>query len=256
MKLGQITSYIDVAQVTIYAFWIFFAGLIFYLRQEDRREGYPLMTDPDNKLKGDSPILMPTPKVFQLAGGATCIAPRKGYDDREIKAAKVAGFPGAPYEPVGDPMLAAVGPGSFAARSDKPDVGHDGMPKIVPLRAAREFFLETRDPDPRGMKVVGGDRRSAGVISDVWVDRSEVIIRYLEVKLDGDAGTVLVPMTFATVSRSRNEIQVPAVYGNQFANAPRLGNPDQISMLEEDKVCAYYGAGTLYADPKRQEPLL
>ncbi len=33
---GAITSYIDVAQVVLYAFWIFFAGLIFYLRREDR----------------------------------------------------------------------------------------------------------------------------------------------------------------------------------------------------------------------------
>ena len=39
---GAITSHIDVAQVVLYAFWIFFAGLIFYLRREDRREGYPL----------------------------------------------------------------------------------------------------------------------------------------------------------------------------------------------------------------------
>jgi len=26
-------------------------------------------------------------------------------------------------------------------------------------------------------------------------------------------------------------------------------------MLEEEKIMAYYGAGTLYADPFRQEPL-
>ena len=28
METGAITSYIDVAQVVLYAFWIFFAGLI------------------------------------------------------------------------------------------------------------------------------------------------------------------------------------------------------------------------------------
>lgn len=36
---------IDVAQVAIYAFWIFFAGLVYYLRREDHREGYPLTED-------------------------------------------------------------------------------------------------------------------------------------------------------------------------------------------------------------------
>ena len=45
MEIGAITSNIDVAQVVLYVFWIFFAGLIFYLRQEDRREGYPLEAD-------------------------------------------------------------------------------------------------------------------------------------------------------------------------------------------------------------------
>ena len=42
MIRGAITSNIDVAQVVLYAFFVFFAGLIFYLRREDRREGYPL----------------------------------------------------------------------------------------------------------------------------------------------------------------------------------------------------------------------
>jgi len=27
-------------------------------------------------------------------------------------------------------------------------------------------------------------------------------------------------------------------------------------MLEEEKICAYFGAGTLYATAQRQEPLL
>ena len=34
-------GYIDIAQVVLYAFWIFFAGLIFYLHRENKREGYP-----------------------------------------------------------------------------------------------------------------------------------------------------------------------------------------------------------------------
>jgi hypothetical protein len=34
--------YLDVAQLTLYAFWIFFAGLIYYLAKENQREGYPL----------------------------------------------------------------------------------------------------------------------------------------------------------------------------------------------------------------------
>lgn len=33
---------IDGAQIALYAFWLFFAGLIIYIRREDKREGYPL----------------------------------------------------------------------------------------------------------------------------------------------------------------------------------------------------------------------
>ena len=42
---GAITQYIDVAQILLYAFWIFFAGLLIYLRREDKREGYPLESE-------------------------------------------------------------------------------------------------------------------------------------------------------------------------------------------------------------------
>ena len=33
----------DFAQIVLYAFWIFFFALIYYLRREDKREGYPLI---------------------------------------------------------------------------------------------------------------------------------------------------------------------------------------------------------------------
>lgn len=41
----MITDYIDTAQLVLYAFWFFFFGLVYYLRREDKREGYPLDSD-------------------------------------------------------------------------------------------------------------------------------------------------------------------------------------------------------------------
>lgn len=35
----------DFAQLMLYAFWIFFFGLVYYLRREDKREGYPLVSE-------------------------------------------------------------------------------------------------------------------------------------------------------------------------------------------------------------------
>lgn len=42
---------IDGAQIALYAFWLFFAGLVIFLRREDKREGYPLES-PDGPREG------------------------------------------------------------------------------------------------------------------------------------------------------------------------------------------------------------
>ena len=47
-----------------------------------------------------------------------------------------------------------------------------------------------------------------------------------------------------------------AIYARHFAAVPALRNPDQITKLEEEKISAYYGGGTLYADASRSEPLI
>jgi photosynthetic reaction center H subunit len=255
MKLGVIMGYIDVAQVTLYVFWIFFAGLIFYLRREDRREGYPLISEPSNTSKNPGFLYIPPPKVFRLSDGATVSSPDdRRADNRNHNMVKREVWPGAPVVPVGDPMLAGVGPGSYAERSDKADLMH-GTPKIVPLRVATDFSLEDSEPDLVGMNVVGADGRSAGTVRDVWVDRMEVIIRYLEVETTGNR-RVLLPMTFSRVKKRRGEVHVNAIMSNQFAAVPTTANADQVTLLEEDKICAYYGAGTLYANESRSEPLL
>lgn len=255
---GEVTSYIDVAQIAIYTFWIFFIGLVFYLRREDRREGYPLLSEPSNTSKNPGVIWIPPPKIFMLPGGGTSMAPNGKVDDRALKAEKIAPWPGAPYEPVGNPMLAAVGPGSYAERADVPDMTSHGEPRIVPMRADAKFGIESRDPDPRGMIVIAADRKTAGTIKDVWVDRAEVIIRYLEAEVPAAGGTrrVLIPMTFSKVERTRRVVQVAALLSSQFADIPALAKPDQVTLLEEDKIVGYFGAGTLYATPQRSEPLL
>ena len=69
MATGAITGYIDVAQLVLYAFWIFFAGLILYLRREDKREGYPLESERSAHITVQGFPAIPSPKTFKLAGG-------------------------------------------------------------------------------------------------------------------------------------------------------------------------------------------
>ena len=249
---------LDLAQVTRYVFWIFFGCLIFYLRREDKREGYPL----DSDALGGGIVhgfpRMPAPKSYLLRDGHVATLPNHKNDRRDVALAPVAPWPGAPLEPTGNPMLDGVGPGSYANREDVPELTMENIPCIVPLRLAEGTYLESRDPDPRGMKVMGADSEPGGVVTDVWVDRAEALIRYLEVEVTTPTGAkrVLLPVPFSKLDGNRRRVWVDAILGSQFADVPATKSPDQVTKLEEDRIVGYYGAGTLYATPARQEPLL
>lgn len=254
-------EHFDLAILILWAFWIFFFGLVFWLHRESKREGYPLVTD---RLNDRVQVVgfpgMPAPKTYLLPHGGSVTAPAPGGrgDTRELPLRQVAKFFGAPYEPVGDPMTAGVGPGSWAERQDRPDLTVDGRPKIVPLRADHEFHLEERDPDPRGMQVIGADGKVAGTVTDCWVDRSESLIRYFEVRVGTGAAQrqVLLPHNVCRILGGRDQIRVNAILAKHFLDVPATKAPDQVTLLEEDKIMGYYGGGWLYAKPDRMGPLL
>jgi len=252
METGAITQYVDVAQIVLYLFWAFFAGLIYYLVRENHREGYPMDPGRENgpKVEGWPPV--PSPKTFKTEDGHTYLSPDLQRPDGEYSAAPAHRFNGAPLEPVGDPLLAGVGPGAWAARADIPDM-HEGEAKIVPLRLAADHGVAPRDVDPRGLPVIGADGKEAGRVGDLWIDRCEMMFRYLEVRLPA-GGRVMLPVMFSRIRK--HEVRVDALLASQFGNVPALKRTDQITMLEEEKISAYYGAGTLYATPSRQEPLV
>ena len=258
MGTGAITSYIDVAQIALYAFWVFFAGLIYYLHREDKREGYPLESDRSDRSGGRVKVQgwprVPKPKSFHLRDGRVVMSPNFRGSSQPLGGTPSVGHLGAPLEPNGDPMLAAVGPGSYADRADVADTTVDGEARIVPLRAATGFEVSGHDPDPRGLPVLGADGAVAGVVRDLWVDRAEVLFRYLEVELQGGSRRVLLPVNFSRIG-SRN-VKVRSILAAQFAQVPATRAPDVVTLLEEEKIMAYYGGGTLYATPDRQEPLL
>ena len=100
---------------------------------------------------------------------------------------------------------------------------------------------------------VGLDRKVAVVVTELWVDRAEAIIRYLEVKLAGSGAIVLLPVPFCNVSKTRKRVEVDAIKAEHFAGVPRTKSADRVTRLEEDMFSGYYGGGTLYATPQRQE---
>lgn len=259
---AAVTGYIDVAQIMIYLFWAFFAGLILYLRREDKREGYPLESERSDRIRVQGFPGIPSPKVFDLGDGSSFEAPHDETDDRSIDAVPTAKWLGAPLEPVGDPMLAAVGPGSYANRAERPELTTEGELRVRPMRDLPDYQVEGRDPDPRGMAVIGADDLRAGTVEDLWVDVAESQARYLEVEVAGSPGAVeqprrvLLPIAMSRIRSGPREVRVTSILSTQFTAVPETRDTDRVTMREEDQITAYYGGGYLYATPARQEPLV
>lgn len=256
---GEFVNGIDLVDVFLWAFTLFFFGLIFYLRREDRREGYPLEADTTGRLE-DSGVLWYAPKkTFTLPHGAgTVSVPHGKRDERQHAMKRMAVWPGAPYTPTGDPLQDGVGPAAFAERNDTPDLADDGRNRIAPTRLGDGFEVARQDADPRGMTVIAGDGVDVGTVVDLWVDRSEAVVRYLELNIGDEAipHHILLPMPFAKINRSKNSVEVDAIFAKHFPNVPKTKSSDAVTRREEDQISGYYGGGKLYASRERLESLL
>ena len=178
----------------------------------------------------------------------------------DIKAVAVDGFNGSPLVPTGNPMIDGVGPASWANRADEPDRTFHGAPKIVPMRLDPTFSVAKGDPDPRGVPVEAADKVTAGTVMELWVDRAEPQVRYYEVQLSGSERRIMLPAGFVQWPNfglwGNDRLLVKSITAAQFADVPTIRRDDQITLLEEDKVMAYFAGGHLYATAARSEPLI
>ncbi|HQS96211.1 MAG: photosynthetic reaction center subunit H [Novosphingobium sp. 17-62-19] len=254
MNSGNIVGTIDAAQIAMITFIGFFIALVFWLRREDRREGYPLEDALTGRLSPEGgPLSAAAPKTFILPfGKGKVTVPNVNRDPFEINAKRRENFGGAPFTPEGDVFAAGVGPGSYADRAKWPDIDAHGNPRIVPMGLVPEITVATASTDPRGLPVYGADGLKAGVVTDLWVDRAEHMVRYLAVDTGGK--TVLAPMPMAVVRK--NAVIISAINAADFAGAPFPANPGEITRYEEERTVAYFGTGYLYANADRLEPLM
>jgi photosynthetic reaction center H subunit len=260
MNHAAITSYVDVAQLVLYVFWIAFAGLIYYLQRESKREGFPLENHTAGGRMNTTPGLigMPSPKTYKLANGTEVHSPNLEKSPQKLNARPANKYNGAPLDPIGNPLLAGVGPGAWADRADHPEMTTHNETLLAPLRIVKDYKVSPNDINPIGLPVVGADGATAGKVVDIWLDRGEMVFRHIELEVRTSSGTnngtarrVLVPINFVRIHRGM--VKVESILSTQFADVPSTKHPDQITMLEEEKVMAYYGAGTLYATPQRAE---
>lgn len=249
---GTIVGTVDLAQVSLYLFWLFFAGLVIYLQRENMREGYPLETDDGSPASNQGPFGLPSPKTFNLphGQGSLTVPNDDPVDDRPIALARTSMTEGSPFEPTGDPMADGVGPASWAIRKDTPELDGHGHAKIKPMASLENFFVSA-GRDARGLPVMSADGEVVGTVMDMWVDVPEQLVRYLEIELDDGAQRRLAPIQL--VRLRSNRVLVHALYAKHFAGIPTIASSEQVTKLEEEKVCAYWCGGKLYADQDRLE---
>lgn len=246
--IGALSQF-DGALLLTWAFFIFFGGLVFWLRREDKREGYPMVdiSTTGRRLVEGFPE-PPPPKTYTRMWRPPTQMPHH-YEDAPVRAERLLRDPGAPLVPIGNPMLAEVGPGAFPLREDAPLLSH-GHPQVVPLRVAKDWSVANGDTDPRGFPVYDGRHVLAGTVTELWVDRGVKILRYLELTLTLPQAAnrrVLLPIYYADISLRRRWVRVRALLAYQFADVPSLASADQITAREEDRVNAYYASGLLFS---------
>jgi photosynthetic reaction center H subunit len=244
----------DVTELLFWAFTLFFIGLVVYLQRESRREGYPLEDEASGRVDTLGGVLhTPSPKTFLMPfGRGSVTVPNGPREPLDRNWARTFRSPGAPYAPTGNPLVDGIGPAAWADRADHTDLDAEGRDRIVPIGMTSHIAVDPRDPDPRGMPVFAADNANVGTVCDIWVDRAEHQIRYLEV--DIGSRKVLMPMGMCKVKNGA--VINDAINVADYAAVPHIANAGKITLYEEERIMAYFGGGYLYANRDRQEPLI
>lgn len=244
----------DVTSMVFAAFVLFFIGLVVYLNRESRREGYPLEDEVTGRV--DTPNLFDDRvKTFKMPFGRPMITQPSGLREKvDVAGVRTFRSPGAPYVPTGNPLVDGMGPAAWADRAKHTDLDGEGRNRIVPIGATEHISVHARDADPRGMTVIAADGKVAGTVTDLWVDRAEHVIRYLQI--DTGSKTVLAPMGMSVVKGKKRQVEIDAINAADFDSAPVPETAGQITFYEEERIVAYFGGGYLYANTARQDPLL
>ena len=240
---------LDVAQIVLYAFFAFFTALIWYLRREDRREGYPLESEAARRVQGAR--LSADPVAEDLPSRRGGVAQRPDYAARRspVKAAKVEPWPGAPLQPTRRSDARRGRPRRLQRNAPSRPLQDDAWRGSDFAAAHSAISRSRRWRNPIGFSVVGADHTSVGVDQSMFGSIAPKSHRALSTKCSSPAPSrrVLLPVYFAASSRSAAASWSRRCSPNSSSNVPALGTPDRVTMLEEDRIAAYYGAGTLYA---------
>jgi sporulation protein YlmC with PRC-barrel domain len=145
-------------------------------------------------------------------------------------------------------------------KTDEPAAVAPGL--LARLSDLKDYMIADPYPDFRGWKVELPDGRRVGKVSDLIVDTNEMVVKYMEVKVDDDvlvprdpftAATgevyVLVPVGAARLADDEDAIIVDRLPKAGIENAPRFerGAP---TPEQERQIRDYYEPATRTADQR------
>lgn len=245
---------LDGAMVALILFAAFFFWLVFFhLRPHDKREGYPTIR-PDGSApfrRGRGLTWMPFTKTFLRPHGQPPVTTPRAEPRAGDRPTVMPENNGQPLRPQEDGLLEGVGPAAWAQREDVPDYNIEGKPKLVSLEREAEYRILEGCPDPRGWPVYGSDGEHAGTVRDIWFNRAEFFPRYLEVA--GVTRDYLVPLFFAVVHSGDEAVRVRDLPGARLALAPFRHHEDRITLLEEDRINAFFAGARFYGTSPKGE---
>ena len=237
MPIGAFTGSFDLPLLLVIVFFLFFLALVYYLRQEDKREGYPLASSRTARSGGRVAVVgfppLPSPKTFILPHGRPPVQAPKPEEPSPVPAPDAGNITGLPVNRDAMPLGTNLGPGSYSMREDIPDLSHDGNPLFRPLRHATAFRVMKGEPDPRGFTVLGLDKMVAGEVVDIWIDEGEHFAKFLEVSLHPD-------LRDGRAARTAASTQVVGVVVTEEIVATPIGAVD---IVEVEPIVATHDTG-------------
>ncbi|MBI1403510.1 MAG: hypothetical protein GC147_09870 [Porphyrobacter sp.] len=246
----NIAGSLDAAMVCVIAFVTFFAGLVWHLRSEDKREGYPLERQgADGRLHYVEGFpAVPAPKYFRRPHDrGIAQAPRAERPDPVVDYDNLPS-PGFPIRPGDDPLMQGIGAAAYTRdREDKPDLDVAGEPKIIPLNDSHEYYVPEGDPDPRGWPLYSADNECVGTVDDLWFNRAEFFLRYYEFTLEGEEGKRLAPAFFIETRPKERIVRATTLVAKDLRRVPPRKHTEFISMQEEDRLNGFFAGGIVYS---------
>jgi sporulation protein YlmC with PRC-barrel domain len=198
----------------------------------DRRQGQVQLLDVDLGLFSKR-VLMPV-AALDWSADDNALTSRWSHDD--VKALP-AFDPNQPLSPALLTEMERAYPRFYGSPPPAPPSNGRDLPRIVPLREAKDFKISQGDPDVRGWNVFGADGERVGTVKEMLVDPAAMKIRYLAVDLLNDLFLlkedrhVLIPIEAVELKERGRDVWIIGATAKEVARLPAyLGGSVETTM--------------------------